>query len=74
MYDIIKDMYKKKNNKCCVKVYNRITDFFLPDKSSLTRLLIKSNLIQHTYINVLATEITRSAAPGLKLLNEEKRN
>ena len=49
MYDIIKDMYKKKNNKCCVKVYNRITDFFLPDKSSLTRLLIKSNLIQHIY-------------------------
>jgi len=34
--------------------------------------LIKSNLIQHIYINDLATEITRSAAPGLKLLNEEK--
>ncbi|KAL2089119.1 hypothetical protein ACEWY4_016018 [Coilia grayii] len=67
-YDIIKDMYG--NNRCCVKINNKQTDYFNQTKGVRQGCCLSPTLF-NIYINDLATKLEKSSSPGLKLLDRE---
>ncbi len=67
-YDLIKCMYK--HNKCAVKIHNQRTEYFTQGRGGKQGCSLSPTLF-NIYINELADELERSAAPGLTLLDTD---
>ena len=68
VYDLIKCMYK--HNQCAVKINNQRTEYFTQGRGVKQGCCISPALF-NLYINELADQLDRSAAPGLTLLDTE---
>lgn len=67
-YDIINDIYN--GNKCCVKIYNRRTDYFSQNKGVRQGCSLSPTLF-NIYINELASALEKSSCPGITLEGRE---
>ncbi len=67
-YDIIKDIYNE--NKCCVKINDKRTDYFGQTKGVRQGCSLSPTLF-NIYINELASALDKSSCPGLTLEGRE---
>ncbi|KAI4904413.1 hypothetical protein NFI96_007497 [Prochilodus magdalenae] len=70
VYHIIKHMYTE--NKCAVKIGDKRTEYFRQGRGVRQGCSLSPTLF-NIYINELATQLDRSAAPGLMLCDTEVR-